>query len=101
MPDITQFTVGAPVALQSLYVGAPVETSGPGQEAHGFQYTHTQATPATVWTVQHNLNRRPTAVAVFSLDYATQWDEYSIFHVDDNRLYITADLAFPGIALIG
>jgi hypothetical protein len=71
-----------------------------GQVANVIQYIHAQTTPATVWTVQHNLGRRPTSVTVFSLDYAIQWDEYSVRHLDTNSLYITADLAFPGVALI-
>lgn len=97
MPDIAQLIVGAPVVLQSLYVGAPVETFSAAQ---GVQYVHTQTVPATVWTVQHNLNRRPSAVTLFSLDYATQWDEYGVLHLDVNSLRVTADVAFAGVALV-
>lgn len=91
------FAVGPPVPLQSVFVGPP---SSPAGSAQQIQYVHTQTTPATVWTVVHNLGRRPSSVSVFSLDFAIQWDEFTVQHLDLNQLRVSADVAVSGIALI-
>lgn len=64
-------------------------------------YVHTQTIAQTVWTVTHNLGRRPAAVSVFSADYLIQWDEFIVSHVDVNNLSITTDSPIAGVALIG
>lgn len=95
---IGHITVGDPVVLSTISIGPPAPISG-GSSLQ-IQYVHTQADAATVWTVVHDLGRRPAAITVFSLDYATQWDEFSIQHVDATTLYIAADVPISGIALI-
>lgn len=91
-------TAGAPVELMGFTVGAPaaVVPSGGAITSH----IHSQDTPATVWVVQHNLGRRPAAVTAFSTDFAVQWDEFAVQHISSNLLYITADVAIAGKALV-
>lgn len=63
-------------------------------------YLHTQASPASVWSVHHNLGRYPAAVGLFSADFSQQWDEFSIRHVDTNNMLISMDTPTPGVAVI-
>lgn len=95
---MTGITVAAPVTLAEFLVGSPTSVlSGGGSVTF---YEHTQTVPATVWTVHHNLGRRPAAVAVFSADWNTEYGDYAVTHVDVNTLYITADIAIAGKALV-
>lgn len=64
-------------------------------------YTHVQTIPATVWTVTHNLGRRPPAVSVFSGDYAIHYDEFVVHHQSINELWISMDVATAGVAYLG
>jgi len=93
--------VSGPVELSGITVGAPstvVAPSGGGSAITS--YMHIQELPATVWTVHHNLDRYPAAVSVFSDDLTTQWSEFGVLHIDTNSLYITADIAISGKALV-
>lgn len=93
--------VSDPIELAGITVGDPstvVAPSGGGSPITS--YTHIQELPATVWTVHHNLDRYPAAVSVFSDDLATQWSEFGVLHIDMNSLYITADIAISGKALV-
>lgn len=91
-------SAGAPVELIGITVGTPSAVVPSGGAATS--YTHSQDTPATVWVVQHNLGRRPAAVSAFSADFSLQWDEFVVQHITSNLLYITADVAFAGKALV-
>jgi hypothetical protein len=91
-------TAGAPTELQGITVGSPTAVVPTGGRITF--HTHTQDTPATVWVVEHNLGRRPAAVSAFSSDFSVQWDEFRVQHVTTNLLYITADVAFAGKALV-
>jgi hypothetical protein len=93
--------VAGPVELSGITVGEPstvVAPSGVGSPITS--YMHIQELPATVWTVHHNLDRYPPAVSVFSDDLTTQWSEFGVLHIDTNSLYITADIAISGKALV-
>jgi hypothetical protein len=93
--------VAGPVELSGITVGEPstvVAPSGGGSPITS--YMHVQELPATVWTVHHNLDRYPAAVSVFSDDLTTQWSEFGVLHIDTNSLYITADIAISGKALV-
>lgn len=93
--------VSAPVELAGITVGAPSTVVAPsGGGGSITTHVHTQELPATVWTVHHNLGRYPAAVSVFSDDLATQWSEFGVLHIDTNSLYITADIAITGKALV-
>lgn len=61
---------------------------------------HTQATPASVWIVNHNLGVRPAAVAVFSSDFGITYDEYAVQHLSADTLRISMDTPTAGKALI-
>lgn len=78
----------------------PAGPPGPPGPAGSSQYTHTQLLPATVWTVQHNLGRRPAAASVFSADYTVEFGGFAVQHVDLNTLYLSADLPISGVALV-
>lgn len=91
-------TAGAPVELAGLTIGSATTVVPSGGAITS--YTHSQDTPATVWVVQHDLGRRPAAVSAFSSDFSVQWDEFTVQHVTSNLLYITADVAIAGKALV-
>lgn len=95
-PDEYNIVIGGATFAITL-ASHPKEPGGAGFQ---ISYAHTQSTPATVWTVQHNLGRRPSSITIFSLDYSQQFDGFSILHQDVNRLLVSADVAFSGIALI-
>lgn len=60
-------------------------------------YVHTQATPASVWTINHNLNGNPTAVV---LDSAGTQCEGTFSYPSLNQMVITFSSAFTGTAYI-
>lgn len=64
------------------------------------QYLHVQSLAATVWTITHNLGRRPAAVALFSLDWLTQFGQYNVQHLDANTLRVSMDTPTAGNALV-
>jgi hypothetical protein len=58
-------------------------------------YVHTQGVPESIWTVAHNLGKRPAVVVVDSSDSVVYGD---IQYVDDNTLTLTFSGAFSGKA---
>ena len=63
-----------------------------GGDAH---FTHTQSTPSTVWSVQHNLGKKASVTVVDSADSVVYGD---IEYTDLNNLTITFNGAFSGKA---
>lgn len=49
-------------------------------------YTHTQSTALAIWTVAHNLNRRPSVTVVDNLDQRVEPD---VAYVDANTVRVT------------
>ena len=49
-------------------------------------YTHTQSSPASTWTVNHNLGRIPAAVSVLSVGGVEV--EAGVTHVSNNQLVV-------------
>lgn len=88
-----------PIAVASTPVGArglkgdKGDAGDPGSAAT--TYTHTQAQPASVWTITHNLGYRPAAVV---FDTADQECEGDAEHIDNNILQISFSAAFAGWA---
>jgi len=83
---------------------ASISVTSPGpQGQHGvftpsdIFYVHTQATPAAVWTINHNLNGQPTAVV---LDSAGTQCEGTFSYPSGNQMIITFSSAFTGTAYI-
>jgi hypothetical protein len=59
--------------------------------------THTQAVAAAVWTVIHNLGKRP---AVTVVDSAGDVIEGNVAYLDSNRLTLNFSAAFSGSAFL-
>jgi hypothetical protein len=82
-------TVVIPVPATSLSVKG---VTGGGGDAH---YTHTQSTPEAVWTVTHNLNKKPSVVVVDSADTVVMGE---IEYLTTNSVRLTFVGAFSGKA---
>jgi hypothetical protein len=67
---------------------------GPGGGA-GAAYVHTQASPATTWTINHNLGFRPS---VELLDSGSQEIDGAIAHPSVNQTVVTLNPASAGLA---
>jgi hypothetical protein len=67
---------------------------GPGGGA-GAAYVHTQASPATTWTINHNLGFRPS---VELLDSGSQEIDGDIAHPTVNQTVVTLNPATAGLA---
>jgi hypothetical protein len=76
-----------------------VVISGQGQQGPPAEifYTHTQATSASVWTINHNLDGYPTAVV---LDSAGTQCEGTFSYPSKNQMVRTFTGAFTGIAYV-
>lgn len=68
---------------------------GPQGPAGGVAYVHTQATPSTTWTINHNLGYRP---AVELLDTGSQEIDAEIAHPSVNQTVVTLNPATAGLA---
>jgi hypothetical protein len=60
-------------------------------------YVHTQGTPGSVWTINHNLGGQPTAVV---LDSAGTQCEGTFSYPSSNQMVITFTAAFSGTAYV-
>ena len=67
---------------------------GPGGGA-GAAYVHTQASPSTTWTINHNLGFRPS---VELLDSGSQEIDGDIAHPTTNQTVVTLNPATAGLA---
>lgn len=73
-------------------VVAPEGLQGPP----GGAYTHSQATPSTTWTVNHNLGYRP---AVTALTVGGAEMEVEIVHASANQAVLYLLIAMAGTAI--
>lgn len=71
----------------------PQGTPGTGSGS----YVHTQNTPATVWTITHNLDFQPNVTVV---DSAGSEVEGEIDYVDGSTVQVTFSAAFGGTAYL-
>lgn len=83
---------------QNISVASP----GPQGPAGTFNssdifYVHTQGTPSSVWTINHNLGGNPTAVV---LDSAGTQCEGTFSYPTMNQMVITFTAAFSGTAYV-
>lgn len=76
--------------------GAPGSPGAPGAAGVDATYRHQQFTPATTWTVNHNLGKRPT-IDIF--DSAGDAVDTDFHHVDDNTVTINFTAATGGEAI--
>jgi hypothetical protein len=82
--------------IPQVLVTAPGPQGIPGAGTTIF-YVHTQASPSSVWTINHNLNGNPTAVV---LDSAGTQCEGTFSYPTLNQMVITFTSAFSGTAYI-
>ncbi len=73
-------------------VGKYVQAGG---AAGDLSYTHTQSLASTLWTVTHNLGKRPAVTVVDSGGNEVVGD---VTHLDANNLTVTFSVAFGGVA---
>lgn len=97
-----------PVAIEVQADGDPVVIAVPGGGGGGpgggggVPVVFTQAIPAAVWgPINHNFGYRPVAVAIFSLDYTQQYEEFNVQHFDENTLRIGMETPSTGRCLVG
>lgn len=95
---LTLDQVGAVVAQARADVLNQVSSmlQGLGQQIIVFN----QPVPTTVATIEHNFNRTPVAVSVWSLDYSTQWEFFEVSFPSTNHVRVTFDDAIPFVALV-
>lgn len=100
--DLSDISNDAPNAGQILAWDADLGQYVPSTVAGavgGQQFT--QTAPATVWgPINHGLGYRPAGVALFSTDFAQQYDGFSVEHLSVNSLRIAMDTPVAGVALI-
>jgi len=88
--------------VQSVTVASPGPQGpqgpqGPSGASTTLFYVYTQNTPASVWTITHNLGGHPTAVV---LDSSGAQCEGTYSYTDNNTMVITFTSAFTGTAYI-
>lgn len=95
---------GTPVVTPQIGRGAVVVTRGvPGPKGEkgdsggsaGATYTHTQAIPLAVWTVPHNLNRRPSITVTDPLGNVVAPD---VRYIDNDIVQVTHGTPLTGFA---
>lgn len=72
----------------------PVGPPGPSG-AGDLTYLHTQLTPASQWTIDHNLGKEPTVTVIDSAGSEVVGD---VNYTNTNRVVITFSSAFAGRA---
>ena len=72
-----------------------VGTQGPVGGGAGGTYSHSQSIAGAVWTVPHNLNRRPNVTTTDNLDRVIVGD---VAYIDSNIVQITHGSALTGFA---
>lgn len=101
LADLTDVADTPPADGQVLVWDADTGQYVPSSPSAAGALQHVQGTPATVWgPIAHNLGYRPAAVALFSADFGTQYDDFEVQHLDQNSLRIAMDIATAGVALI-
>lgn len=103
MTDVLRVTLQLPPVLQLSLVRPPVEVSAemvqaivgkPGAPG-GSTYTHAQAIAAAVWTVPHNLGRRPSVTVADHLGNVVHAD---VTYLDNDLVQVTHGAAITGFA---
>lgn len=99
-PAESQVVVQPEVAM--VLVSAPGPQGPPGADGPpgvpgGSRYNHTQSTPASVWTVTHNLGYEPLFATVIVAQEDVS-DGVDIFHTSTNSLTISFSQPVSGKA---
>lgn len=85
------FMVGSLLSFDVAWADARYGGGGGGVTA----YVHTQGSPDTVWTINHNLGRQPQ-VETFSVGGVQMFGD--VLNVDDNQTTVTFATALAGTA---
>ena len=91
---MTTVNVAGETVVVTLTAVGPQGPQGPSGGA-GAAYIHTQASPATTWTINHNLGYRPS---VELLDSGSQEIDGDISHPTVNQTVVTLNPATAGLA---
>ena len=99
-PDLDMAVTAAAQAAASAAAAAQsaadaAASAGGGVSPGGASYTHTQASPATVWTVPHNLGRYPSITVTDHLGNVVQPD---VQYVSASIVQVTHGSAIAGFA---
>jgi len=73
--------------------GVEIPGGGSGAPFHG--YLHVQSIAQSVWLVNHNLNRTPTAWSLFDED-GRECGQYVVQHIDNLNLRVAMDVPTAG-----
>ena len=103
MTKVLRLTLELPPVLQLRLLRPPAELPadmaqvivGPPGAPGGSTYVHTQALAASVWTVAHNLARRPSVTVTDHLGVAVLAD---VSYLDNNLVQVTHSTAITGFA---
>lgn len=63
----------------------------------GVSYTHVQDTPSDIWTINHNLGRRPSVTVVDSADTVVYGN---VQYISDDTIEVTFSAGFAGKAYL-
>lgn len=76
-----------------------VTVTSPGPQGNPAEifYTHNQPTASNVWTINHNLGGKPTAVV---FDSANTQCEGTFSYPSNNQMIITFTGSFTGVAYV-
>jgi hypothetical protein len=83
------------VPVTSTVTAVTVGPQGPQGPAGSAAYEFVQASPATIWTINHNLGYRPS---VEILDAGSQEIDAEVAHPSVNQTVVTLNPASAGLA---
>jgi len=95
LDELHDVLIVSPAAGQALVYGADGLWRNSNVAGGIAAYTHTQSTPATTWTINHNLGFRPS---VELLDSGSQEIDADVSHPSVNQTVVTLKSAIAGLA---
>lgn len=102
-PSVTEITT---TEVEFIYIERPATAGPQGQQGPpgppgppgvGSTFTFRQDTPASVWTVVHNLNTFPNATVLDSTGSQVMGD---VIYLDGNSVQLTFSAPFSGVAYL-
>lgn len=96
-PIETRLEVRPKYQIIELTAPGPQGPQGPPGSVGGTRYVHTQNTPASVWSVNHDLGYEPLFATVV-VDGTDVTDGVDIFHIDPSNLTISFSQPVSGKA---
>ena len=87
------------VVISEAVVGLPGPPGPPGPPGDGSDkhYEHTQSTPSAVWTIVHNLGKKPAVTVIDS--GGNEW-QTAVEHVSENQCVVRFSAPFSGVAFL-